>query len=103
MLPFPVIDDFPDTEPMAFDLLSRDCNDVRADVRNLAASDPMGVIKSQNLAVAELITELWGTQQLHNLFTGWMLGSVGGSNSWSSALRTAVLEMASRHAENFSF
>ena len=104
-LTFPPIDDFADTVRSHVDRF--DFRDMRADnssLRFLVSAEPFAVIKEQQPILHRLISGLWGTQELQNSFTKWLVDGFAGEVSatkWSNEVGSALMELAVQHSDTF--
>ena len=103
---FPKILDFSevDTMPSALlELYDRQVHDVRQHAP-VAAHHPInarGVLFEMYPRILRMIDATWGSQELQNKFTKWLLTDQEGRCGWPSAARDALMQLSNFHAEKF--
>lgn len=95
-LEFPPISDFEDTVP---DAPRTDFVDVRADDKALAQTEnPVDVIQRHYPRVMRQMELLWGTQDMQDKFTRWLLTDQEGRSGWPAEVHDALMSLANNHA-----
>lgn len=103
--PITGFDDFPDTEPDQ--LLSRfDCQDIRAAVVTTVSQPPLQVVEAKYPRLHRTITLMWGTQEMQNIFSKWLLTDThdrfgNRRRGFPQDVQEALLLLAIQHAETF--
>jgi len=101
---FPPIEfpDFEDTIPNTPIWASTDFHDIRADPSKLRKDQPaMLVIVRSFPRIHTQISLLWGTQELQNRFTRWLLTDQEGRKGWPTDVYQALLTLSNQHAYAF--
>lgn len=89
---FPEIDFFEDTLPAPLDSKPRESTFTRA----------LNTIAQRYPRIHVQVTTLWGTQELQDRFTRWLLTDQHGRCGWASDMYSALLEVANTHAQVFN-
>ena len=96
MINFPEINDFADTERM--DLIDRfEVQDPRSELLSGPKAPLVETIQQHHPDMHETIVSLWGSQELQNAFSNWLIGDASLSKEASGAL----LALSVQHSEIF--
>lgn len=103
MKPFPPITGFQDTqayEPEVIDTIFHDARGVETVVELV---DPRELIKTRYPRIFRQIDFLWGSKELQNRFTRWLITDQEGRKGWPKGVYVALQQLSTEHQEKFGF
>jgi hypothetical protein len=104
---FPKIIDFSeiDTVPTKLlDLYDHQVHDVRKQGQTITplSIDARSIIQDKYSRILRIIDSTWGSQELQNKFTKWLLTDQEGRLGWPKAVYEALLQLSNEHAMRFN-
>jgi hypothetical protein len=103
-LKWPEIAEEEDTVPMGLsDFCHTDFNDVRMSSDTIWHGDAMPIIDTAYPRIYTTINLLWGSQELQNCFTRWLLTDQDGRQGWPKVVNDALLFLANKHSSTYGY
>lgn len=103
---FPTIYDFDelDTIPMGLhNLRHTETNDPRSHGHwLLPKKDPIQALREDYPRIMKQIEMLWGTKELQERFTHWLVTDQEGRKGWPKEITAALIQLSNMHAEHFN-
>ncbi len=101
-LVFPPIVDFEDTAPDELGSSRFSTLDVRSEAPT-SKQNSLSIVRESHPRIAELIELGWGSRDLEERFTRWVLTDQEGRRGWSCDVLGALLDLHHKHACSFNF